>query len=71
MVPLVAQLMVEFGALKGRCVLWIRWLALPLEGGELLAPSPADRVDKLWVEMADKKLKRCSFAIFLPHEQER
>jgi hypothetical protein len=57
--------------LERRNILWIGRFALPGEVSELLAPSPTDRIDKLRIEMADEKLKRCDFAVFLSHEQER
>src|SRR6266850_480939 len=63
--------MIEYGALERRDILWIGWFSLPGEAGELLAPSPPHRVDKLWIEMADEILKRRDFAVFLSHEQKR
>jgi hypothetical protein len=70
MLPLLAQVMIEFSALKGGVVLRVWWHSLPVKSAELLPPTTTHRLNQGRVEMTDEIGKRRRLTVFLPHEQQ-
>ncbi len=66
----VAKPGLDPGTEKRRLVLRIGDLALPAEGGELLSPPPAHRLDEALVRVADEIEERRGLAVLLSHEEE-
>src|SRR5919198_4222015 len=69
--PFAPPFVIELGTQKNGLVLRVRRFSLPAEGGELRAPSLMHRPHQFGVAVADKKLKRRLFAVFLTHEKQR
>src|SRR5215475_14419139 len=70
MLPLLAQVMLEFGALKGSVILRVWWHSPPVKSPELLPPTTTYRLHQGRIEMTDEEGKWSGLTIFLPHEQE-
>jgi len=70
MLPLLAQVMLEFSALKGGVVLGIWWLSLPIKSVKLLPTTATYRLNQSRIEMTDEVGKWRGLTVFLPHEQQ-
>jgi len=70
MLPLLAQVMIEFGALKGSVILWVWRHSLPVKSPELLPPTTTYRLHQGRIKMTDEVGKWSGLTVFLPHEQE-
>jgi hypothetical protein len=68
--PLLAQVMIEFSALKGGGVLRVWWHSLPVKSAELLPSTAAYRLNQSRIEMTDEVGKWSGLTVFLPHEQQ-
>jgi len=68
MLPLLAQVMLEFSALKGGVVLRVWWLSLPVKSVKLLPTAATHRLHQGRVEMTDEVRKWSGLTVFFPHE---
>ncbi len=71
MPSLVPFVPVQHALLEGFRILRVRGLARPVEGGELLFPSLADRLHHPVLGEADKEAKGGGLPVFLAHEDQR
>jgi len=70
MLSLLAQVMLEFSALKGGVVLRVWGLSLPVKSAKLLPPTATYRRNQSRIEMTNEIGKWSGLPVFFTHEQQ-